>query len=531
MKKEKIVKFITKDWVILVILFVFGLLFVTQYSEHLDQKTEQGILYSNALSYCNKTGMFPSFAQRMSKEGIVPIEESIDKDHGEAVFYPLIWIYYVNNNNSFLGNIIWHTYIYCFNFIGVICLYFLLKSIFSKSTAVISTLLFFLTPAMFAHSHYNNKDMILLTLTLIVFYLGYKMTDEKKIKYAVLYGIAGAFCANVKIIGVPIWGFILVCRTVEMLIRKKADGKYFLSLGIASVIAVIGYIAITPASWMNLKDYIMLSLDQAKNFRWGDYVLFNGQAVSDSLSGIPRRYLPVMITMTTPIGILLLILTGTVAMVISTVKSKGDSKILYGIYASVCCFIPLAYAVLTKAVVYNGWRHFYFVYASMIMLAAFGINLCLSLKRKRIYAMIIGAYSVFLLIEILSGNPFQYSYYNEVSRFFVEDRFETDYWNMSFKQAAELIARNDESKHILVSGCDTPTRWGISPAIRTLRGKDRMRMEYTEDWRNSDYVIINFSYSILYSPRDSEYVENNYELIKTFKAYGNKLCAVYKRKE
>ena len=33
--------------------------------------------------------------------------------------------------------------------------------------------------------------------------------------------------------------------------------------------------------------------------------------------------------------------------------------------ASLCWFVPLLFAVLTRPLVYNGWRHFYFVYAGV----------------------------------------------------------------------------------------------------------------------------------------------------------------------
>lgn len=527
MKQKKLADFLKKDIVILAILFVFGLFFVSQYSEHLDQVTEQRILYSNVLSYCQKTGAFPGLAKAFMNDGIVPIEVAIDRDHGAAVFYPITWIYAVNNYNSFWGNIIWHTYIYCFNFLAVIALYYLVKEIFDKKIAIISTLLYFLTPAMFAQAHYNNKDMVLLSLAVVTFYTGFKMTQKEDVKWAILFGVSGAFFANMKIIGIPMWGFVLVCTIAERIIRKKFNKKLLLAILISTIVALGVYCLITPAIWSNPIEYIVMTIDQAKNYRWMDYVLFNGHAVSSSSTGIPRKYLPVMITLTTPIGILILMVLGLAGMVKAVINKKAESKILYGIYAAICGLIPLAYGVLSAAVVYNGWRHFYFVYASMILFAAFGVYFVLSFKKEKIFIAILAAYTLFLLSEVIAGNPYQYGYYNEFARFFVEDRFETDYWDMSFKQAVEYIAKNDSSEHITLSGCDNPTRWGINPAIRAIRGRDRLRLESIDDWMQADYVLVNYGYAKLYSQEDLKYLEENRECVKVFKTYGNKMSAIY----
>lgn len=80
-----------------------------------------------------------------------------------------------------------------------------------------------------------------------------------------------------------------------------------------------------------------------------------------------------------------------------------------------------------------------------------------------------------------------------------------------------------------MSGCDNPTKWGINPAIRAVRGKDRLRLESIDNWQDADYVLVNYAYSQLYSSSELQYVEENYQCVKIIKAYGNRMSAIYKK--
>ena len=70
------------------ILFVIGLFMGTAYGAHLDQTTEQEILYSNLKGYLQtlhmeQTGLYAD----LEAYGVVEIAESIDRYNGMAVYY------------------------------------------------------------------------------------------------------------------------------------------------------------------------------------------------------------------------------------------------------------------------------------------------------------------------------------------------------------------------------------------------------------------------------------------------------------
>lgn len=365
--------------------------------------------------------------QSMDAADIVRISESVDKDHGVAPFYAAGIVWYINQFFTRAGSFFWHIYTFLLVFMGICSLYFLSKDLFSDSdvvqnkagfsaasiTSPLITLLFFLTPRMFAESHYNNKDMILLALVLTTLYTGHRLLRNLSLKNILLFAAAGAFTTNVKIIGA--W--------------------------------LIIFMLITPAAWDGLLEYVLYNFSYAVNFdRWVGFILFDGRLLHTQYTGIPRKYLPVMILLTTPLGILLLITVGATLLLCKIYKARFKLSLQsegYILLTSLAGFIPLIYAILSATPVYNGWRHFYFTYASMIIVAGYGLYRLLDWlfqKKKGILAVSIPAVYIGLLaLSICLNHPYEYGYYNILAGKNVQHRYEMDYWELSAANAYESI--------------------------------------------------------------------------------------------
>ena len=98
--------------VFLTSIFIIGLLTFFPYGAHLDQTSEQAILYSNVKEYAGLFGASNPLYRELDSAGVIDITQSIEKDHGMAVYYPMAWIFFVNRISPFAGNILWHGYIY-----------------------------------------------------------------------------------------------------------------------------------------------------------------------------------------------------------------------------------------------------------------------------------------------------------------------------------------------------------------------------------------------------------------------------------
>lgn len=526
-----------QDKLFLICLFLLGLLAVLPYGAHLDQKSEQEILYSNIKMYLHCFGgTESSLYSRLDACGIIDIADSIEKDHGMAVYYPIFWILYINQSSPFIGNIVWHVYIYLLTFCGVAAMYGLLRKMFNSfQISALTTSLFFFTPRMFAESHYNNKDMVLLSLTICIFYFGWRLLEEPSWKLVVSFSLVGSLATNMKIIGLLIWGIIGLYILCTMLYTHQFNRKIFAKILTCIALAVLLYILLTPACWPGPGEFIRYLVESAKNFRWNDYILFAGNMYNKNTTGMPWIYLPAIVLLTVPIGILFLTLIGLGNIFFLLVRKPQQifSSVGYSCVIILAGMLPLCYAVLSKTPVYNGWRHFYFCYGSVLVITAYGISFLLNLAKKHKNKVLTGpalwTYIFLLVVGILANHPYEYAYYNLFAGAQIESVYELDYWDMSFKQAYEIVLKDSANANVTIGTISNPSRWGLEAQLYAIRGKYRMRITLCDNWQDAQYLIINPMYAYMYGQDDYDWVSRNYRLVDTISSYGNIICEVYQK--
>ena len=131
--------------------------------------------------------------------------------------------------------------------------------------------------------------------------------------------------------------------------------------------------------------------------------------------------------------------------------------------------------------------------------------------------------------------PQEHSYYNFLAGENVESRFELDYWNMSMKQAIEVVIDDlDDNEIRTVTSINTQTLSGIQLNYQVIPSMKRKGIELitdTEGWSEADYIIINTTYAIMCVPEDYIKVKEKYILVDSISSYGNVICEVYKKNE
>ncbi len=521
----------------LVILFLIGLFMGTAYGAHLDQTTEQEILYSNLKGYLQalhleQTGLY----RDLEAYGVTEIAESIDRYNGMAVYYPVSFIFYLNECSPYIGNQVWHFYIYMLCFLGVAAFYYLICELFDDRTVAMTvTALLFFTPRMFAESHYNNKDMLLLSITLCLFYAGWKLYRKMSWKWVFLFALAGSLATNIKIIGAFLWGVTGLYLVVLLAAERRVNRKTIVKMMICIAAWLAGYVLLTPASFGGLFRFWQYLIESAKDFRWNDYLLFRGQMYNKTTTGMPRAYLPVMILITVPVGILFLMLTGIVKL-LGTLLRRPRAWFWPEGYTFVCaaaCLVPVVDAVWNRTPDYNGWRHFYFFYAAIMLCAAWGIDWLIrsaaAKEKRKGMTFILGGYCALLAAGVVLMHPYEYAFYNVLAGREVAEDYELDYWDMSFKQAYEKILRADNREQIGIGTITNPAKWGLEEQLLAIRGRNRMRITLCEDWQEADYLIINPTYANMYAAQDYEQIRMNYQVTEQIRSYGNVICEIYQK--
>ncbi len=463
-----------------------------------------------------------------SFSGVQRISESVDLDHGIASYYLFTPILLLTGKETIASVLYWHVYTYILWFLGVIGLYSVLKSVCnSQCTPIIGVLIYFFTPRMYAEGHYNNKDIVLLSLTFIVLACFCKLIKRGKTREIIASALASGFLINCKIVGLAIWGltglfgvgYVLVMTDRKIWMRKITD------LILTAILSLLVFFVLTPAMWHFPVGYIEYCMTNSTNFsRWSQSYLFNGAIVTPIETGVPRLYLIQWILMTTPVYVIILFLTSIglfIRNMIAKKKTCSDQELFYILFI-ITFIIPVLVSVIKAPtlVLYNGWRHNYYLYAYIVLCACYTVDLILEGFKLDVPRLVVAGITVvgFIMtgVDMMMNRSYEYMYYNPVARVFIDtEGFEADYWNVAVVPAMKAFADRDEKMTIAPKGY---------AASGQLKFADFGDFVLVDERKNADYYLFNTSMMI---EKDEM---GKYSKVFSFQKYGHELCAIYKEK-
>jgi len=178
--------------------------------------------------------------------------------------------------------------------------------------------------------------------------------------------------------------------------------------------------------------------------------------------------------------------------------------------------LPLGFAVLTGTSVYNGWRHFYFVYGPMLVLGAWAVS---RISGKKIMVLGLCVCMAFGAVELVVQHPYQQAYYQPLVRMRGEDYNELDYWNVSARDALVELAAQTEGE-VTVWYADRWTWDALRKAVILLPEETAQRITLTSD---AQYVLVNPTY------QNFSGYETTGEPVVDLKAYGQSIMQIYER--
>ena len=170
---------------------------------------------------------------------------------------------------------------------------------------------------------------------------------------------------------------------------------------------------------------------------------------------------------------------------------------------------------------FNGWRHIYFLYALIIYMTVYFYNKIVSIKKSPITLFTNCLVILSLIYQIYwkyKFHPFQYNNINIISRHYIENKFDKDYWGVSNYNSIKYIIENDKSDQINIT---TISFADLSVSILKLEKQDRDRIKIVHNFNEAEYVIDNYmkrigknykisknEYSKFYEIKVNEYVIN-----------------------
>ena len=365
----------------------------------------------------------------------------------------------------------------------------------NRLIALLALLLYLLHPRIYAHSFFNSKDPVFLSMFMIALYLLERAFRRDTFGAFALLGVGVGLLTNLRIMGVMLLPAVMAMRGLDLSYAGnwperrnilRTGGLFILTAGLTIY-------ALSPYAWTHPVDYLTANIDLTLNHQIFLPQLFQGnQLLSNEL---PPHYFPRWFAISTPPLILLLGFIG-----IAAVLTRGparpaalfrNSRRRFLLLLLACFLLPALAALLFSANYYQDWRHLYFLYAPFSLLAALGGGwLLTALARRRRYwpAGICGLAALGLALVALQMtqiHPWQHLYFNFlVNRTAPEQlrtQYDLDYWQLALRDGLEYLLQLHPEETLTVR---------VGPRHLTiLPPAARQRLLLANGNRRADYAL------------------------------------------
>ena len=525
-----------------VVLFGVGLCFLPNVNGNFDENTEQNILLSNVKDYA-ETFHIDKAVNYIDSKGQLAISIDANRDHGIAPYYLFAPVLLLKDKHPHLVSVLWNLYTYCLAFVGVVFFYLLMQYLFkNKKLSLVLTLLYFFTPRIFIDSMHNNKDIVFMALLVVMIYFAVRLIREKQFRWAILFAIVGAFVCNIKILGLFFVGIAGLSYIGALTIKKQWSRRNFLCGLTAALGVFILYLVLTPAIWGDghfaLIEYIQYCLGNAVNFSADTAVMFEGTIYRHSENPLPWYYVPKLIVVTLPIVISILFIVSSLTVVVDFARNLIKRKLVFNNCALMMVLlmflVPFGFVILSHPNLYNGWRHFYFLYSLMLIVGSYALFRFKDYKKTNITLMVLVCVTIFsdalCLLRYGIANTAYYNFLLGTDN--LAGVYELDYYNVTsqdalkqFMASGKFEENEDGMLYLYGSGFGEVVigdmKTYISPSISqriVLVTNDTMK-EYLDKGK----IIYNMSNPVYRYNDVSEY-----ELVYSYKMFGSEVINFYK---
>lgn len=421
-------------------------------------------------------------------------------------------------------------------YVSVICFYQMCKVRFdSWKAGLLGALFYVVSPRVFAHAFYNSKDGAFLAMFVISMYTMRRYLEKQTVGHMIAHAIVCGLLFDIRILGglVPFFTYLFVIGEIVAVrpLRDQIKRKIAFLL-VYSVLCVNVIILCFPVLWQNPLQQFFQSFAVMKEYNWVGTALYWGQYFK--APDLPWHYAPVWIAITTPLLYVLGFLPGTLLGLVHVLHNplsmfqsrQKQSELMFWLWG----IFPLVLILAMGAVVYDGWRHLLFIYPGLLGIALHGLawgKQMLEIRlpqhlRKQGQWIVAGIVGLSLLSPVwfmVRYHPYQNLYFNRLAgknMATIKQRFDLDYWGLSYRKALEYIVGNDPSPRITVHD---PNLWAAH-RLHILPEADRQRIVLVDELSEADYFISNYRWH----PEEYPYAHEVFSV----KIGGTNIMVVYK---
>lgn len=337
----------------------------------------------------------------------------------------------------------------------------LARLLFDRRTAFLAAIILILTPQFYAHSFFNSKDIPFAAFGIMSTYFLVKsfISDSVDKKALLLSGLTIGLVLAIRIGGFLYFGYAAFTAFLFLIYKlKTTDSRDRLNLfahtftHFMAVVGIAWLVMLIFWPWAQISPikHPWLALTEAAKFKWIGLVQFNG-ALHWSTE-LPKSYIPIWAIKTTPDLVVVGFFLGLITLLATFIKNLRKKSAIISSILIISIIGPITMVLLLKSVLYDGIRHFLFLFPAISIVASVGINKALALKGINRCAWVVLAGCLLLnIIDLYQLHPYQHIYFNRIfSKGQARDgfRFETDYWGSSYKEGLEWLLSYAHSKHV-----------------------------------------------------------------------------------
>lgn len=386
--------------------------------------------------------------------------------------------------------------------------YLLCQEIFkNKILSTFCVLFLYSTPRIFANSFYNGKDLVFLSFFIIMIYFAFRCLKNLNYRNLFYFSLTFALASNSRIIVIYVPLLLIFFIHYEALV-KKYNFSYIFKYTFFLILLSSFFLFLTyPYLWENpFQNFFQILKLFSKFDRWDLKLFYLGEFYE--AKKLPWHYLFVLIFVTTPIiviisciGGLLLILQLIINRFFYMIEKAGvndiwkdyKEKLIFFVFLII--FIPIFSIFIFDSIIYNGWRHFYFIYPFLVIHCIYFINYLIKKYFKKNYDyLIILSLSIVFFINIFSlyyYHPHQNVFFNYSVKNKANNLFEKDYWGLVNYQSLKKIHNINKDK--IYIGVASFTDLNLSKKIFDSKIRENF-IVVGQMYDKADFIINNFQY-------------------------------------
>ena len=411
--------------------------------------------------------------------------------------------------------------------LGVCFVYLLAYRLFgNRLLACMCLLMVLFAPRIYAHSFFNTKDIPFFAAMSVALYACTIAFQRPQTRLFLLAGLVCGLTTGVRIMGVMLVTFIIFFLLVDILIaflKKQGANRHLNHL----LVFVLGFsaslYACFPFLWTNPFSNFAHCFSVMSHYRWYGTIFQSGRLITSD--HIPWYVLPVWFLITNPLGWLALGFGG-IGLFLAHFLRRPVSFILPGagrifLLVFLCFITPLLAVIGLHSVVYEDWRHLFFVYPFFVLLAVYLVHW---LWRTRLGVVVLVGVSVQLLVTAYTMCrvfPHNQVYFNPLvthSPGYLRAHYEMDYWGVSSKQGLDYILATD-SRPLITVAADRATYCPVENNIWMLKAADRKRIKLVLKDAPFDYFLTDYRTH----PLDYDYPPARYSVT----AFNSTILGIY----